>query len=247
MEAARGEVLQADLPDPVASSSGGTRPALIVRANAFNRSRLSTVVAVVLTTNVRLAEKPGKVLVPADEAGLPKPSVVNVTQGITADRSYLRSRAGRLGTEMRARVDLMSSRRHSGHGPVALVSAALVCVVAAACSSGATAPRPSAAQALLKSCEDLMLAADPSLTPPIVERRVMPRPPRNAGSSGYACIQGTVSEEGRLTAFKVLRTNNPAFVPACLEALQQWRYEPAVRSGTPVAVDLVVSLSFSRM
>ena len=78
---------------------------LIVQANAFNRSRLSTVVAVVLTTNVRLAEMPGNVLVPAKEAGLPKPSVVNVTQIITADRSFLRSRAGKLTTETLEKVE----------------------------------------------------------------------------------------------------------------------------------------------
>ncbi len=140
----------------------------------------------------------------------------------------------------------MSPRRSSSHNPVALLAAALVLVVAAACSGGSSAPPPSAAQALLKSCQDLMLPPDPSVMPPIEERRVMPRPPRNAGSSGYACIQGTVSEQGHLTAFKVLRTDNPAFVPACMEALQQWQYKPASRSGTPVAVDLVVSLSFSR-
>ena len=78
---------------------------LVVQANAFNRSRLSTVVVVVLTTNVRLAEMPGNVLVPAKEAGLPKASVVNVTQVITADRSFLRSRAGKLNPETLERVD----------------------------------------------------------------------------------------------------------------------------------------------
>jgi mRNA interferase MazF len=105
MEVARGEVWWADLPDPVASSPVGTHPVLIVQANAFNRSRLSTVVAVVLTTNVRLAEMPGNVLVPAKETGLPKPSVVNVTQVITADRSFLGSRAGKLRAETLERVD----------------------------------------------------------------------------------------------------------------------------------------------
>ncbi|MHB8799647.1 MAG: type II toxin-antitoxin system PemK/MazF family toxin [Thermoanaerobaculia bacterium] len=41
----------------------------------------------------------------AERAGLPKPSVVNVTQVITADRSFLRSRAGKLGAETLERVD----------------------------------------------------------------------------------------------------------------------------------------------
>jgi mRNA interferase MazF len=105
MEVARGEVWWADLPDPVASSPGGVHPVVIVQANAFNRSRLTTVIAVVLTSNVRLADMPGNVLVPPKEAGLPKPSVVNVTQVITADRSFLRTRAGRLKAETLERVD----------------------------------------------------------------------------------------------------------------------------------------------
>jgi mRNA interferase MazF len=105
MEVARGEVWWAELPDPVASSPGGTHPVVVVQSNAFNRSRLSTVVAVVLSSNVRLAEMPGNVLVPARESGLPKPSVVNVTQVVTADRSFLCSRAGRLKPETLEKVD----------------------------------------------------------------------------------------------------------------------------------------------
>jgi mRNA interferase MazF len=105
MEVARGEVWWADLPDPVESAPGGTHPVLVIQANAYNRSRLSTVVAVVLTSNLRLADMPGNVLVSAREAGLPKPSVVNVTQIITADKSFLRSRAGRLKAETMERVE----------------------------------------------------------------------------------------------------------------------------------------------
>lgn len=105
MEVARGEVWWADLPDPVASAPGGTQPVLVVQANGFNRSRLSTVIAVVLTSNLRLAGMPGNLLLPARESGLPRPSVVNVTQVITADKTFLRSRAGRLQRETMGRVD----------------------------------------------------------------------------------------------------------------------------------------------
>ena len=78
---------------------------VIMQANAYNRSRLSTVVAVVITTNLRLADMPGNVLVPATESGLPKPSVVNVTRIITADKTFLRSRAGRLEPETIDRIE----------------------------------------------------------------------------------------------------------------------------------------------
>jgi mRNA interferase MazF len=58
MEVARGEVGWADLPDPVASDPGGTRPVLVVQSNPFNRSRIATVLAVVITTNDRPADLP---------------------------------------------------------------------------------------------------------------------------------------------------------------------------------------------
>jgi mRNA interferase MazF len=54
------------------------------------------VIAVVLTTNLRLVEAPGNVFVPAMLSGLPKDSVANVSQIVTLDRDFLVERAGRL-------------------------------------------------------------------------------------------------------------------------------------------------------
>ena len=72
------------------------RPVLIVQSDAFNRSRLRTVLAVVLTSNMRLVDAPGNVLIPAKAVGLPKDSVANVSQVITVDRDFLTEPAGRL-------------------------------------------------------------------------------------------------------------------------------------------------------
>jgi mRNA interferase MazF len=105
MEIARGDIWWADLPDPVASAPGGTRPLLIVQANPFNRSRISTVVAIAITSNARLADLPGNVSLPQRETGLKQPSVANVSQIITADRTFLRERVGRLQPETFARVE----------------------------------------------------------------------------------------------------------------------------------------------
>lgn len=105
MEVARGEVWWADLPDPVASDPGGTRPILVVQANPFNRSRIVTVLAVVITTNERLAHSPGNVLLSPRDTGLNQQSVANVSQIITADRSFLRERSGRIRPQTMARVE----------------------------------------------------------------------------------------------------------------------------------------------
>ncbi len=85
----RGEIWWANLPTPVASEPGYGRPVLIVQSDDFNRSRIRTVIVAVLTTNLRLAEAPGNVLVTTDETGLPQDSVVNVSQLITVDKSFL--------------------------------------------------------------------------------------------------------------------------------------------------------------
>ena len=101
----RGEIWWAQLPDPTALEPGFRRPVVIIQSNAFNRSRIRTAIAVVLTSNLRLAEAPGNVLVPASESGLPKDSVVNVSQVITVDRTFLAEKCGRLPTKLIKSID----------------------------------------------------------------------------------------------------------------------------------------------
>jgi mRNA interferase MazF len=96
MDVARGEIWWADLPDATDSSPAGTRPVLILQCQTFNRSRIQTVITAVITSNMALAAAPGNVELGVGESGLPRPSVVNVTQLFTVDRRSLRSRSGRL-------------------------------------------------------------------------------------------------------------------------------------------------------
>jgi len=67
-----------------------------VQGDAFNRSHISTVVCVPLTSNLRWAGAPGNVPLPARLTGLPKDSVANVTQVVTLYRSSLTDRVGML-------------------------------------------------------------------------------------------------------------------------------------------------------
>lgn len=92
----RGDVWWADLGEPDGSEAGHRRPVVIVQSAAFNQSRLRTVIAVVLTTNLRLVAAPGNVLVPAKASGLPRDSVANISQVITIDRDFLLDRAGQM-------------------------------------------------------------------------------------------------------------------------------------------------------
>lgn len=92
----RGEVWWVDLGVPDRAEPGFRRPLLIVQTDTFNRSRIATTIGVVLTSNLRLAEAPGNVLIPAHDSGLPKDSVANVSQVITVDKKALVDRAGKL-------------------------------------------------------------------------------------------------------------------------------------------------------
>lgn len=89
MVISQGEVWWADLGEPAGSEPGFRRPVVVVQSDSFNRSRISTVVCVPLTSNLRWAEAPGNVLLTAKATGLPKDSVANVSQIVTLDRSSL--------------------------------------------------------------------------------------------------------------------------------------------------------------
>ena len=92
----RGEVWWAELPAGTSSAPAFRRPILVVQSDAFNRSRISTTIAVALTSNLRLADAPGNVLIPAVDSGLPKDSVVNVSQVVTLDKTQLAERVAKL-------------------------------------------------------------------------------------------------------------------------------------------------------
>ena len=101
----RGEIWWAELPIPVASEPGYRRPVLIIQSDEFNRSRIRTVIAAVLTTNLRLAQAPGNILVTTDETGLSQDSVVNVSQVITVDKSFLIEQVGQIDNSVMLLID----------------------------------------------------------------------------------------------------------------------------------------------
>ena len=92
----RGELWWANLPEPVGSEPGFRRPILVIQSDGFNRSRIETVIVLVVTSNLRLAEAPGNVLLPYKLTGLSKDSVANVSQVITIDKSFLTEKTGSL-------------------------------------------------------------------------------------------------------------------------------------------------------
>ena len=101
----RGEVWWASLPEPDGSGPGYRRPVLVVSADDFNESAIATVVIAALTSNLRLADAPGNVRLRRGEAGVPRASVINVSQLFTVDRTRLTARLGSLQGARLANVD----------------------------------------------------------------------------------------------------------------------------------------------
>lgn len=106
MVVGQGEVWWADLAEPRGSEPGFRRPVVVIQGDALNRSRIGTILCVVLTGNVRWAEAPGNVLLSAKATGLANDSVANVSQIVTLDRDAFLERMGKL---VRAKLELIFS------------------------------------------------------------------------------------------------------------------------------------------
>lgn len=101
----RGEIWWATLPEPTGSEPGYCRPVLIVQDDAFNQSQIQTIIVVVITSNLELAEAPGNVLLLRRATELPRDSVANVSQVITIDQAFLTERVGSLPHDLQEEVD----------------------------------------------------------------------------------------------------------------------------------------------
>ncbi len=101
----RGEIWWASLPEPVGSEPGYRRPVLVVQSDDFNRSRIATVIAVVITSNTRLAQAPGNVFLSQKLTGLPKDSVANISQVVTIDKDFLTERVRTLPTNILEQIE----------------------------------------------------------------------------------------------------------------------------------------------
>ena len=85
----RGEIWWAKLPHPRGSEPAKRRPLLIIQGDNFNRSKISTVICAVISSNTDLAALPGNLLLEKSFSGLSKTSAVNFSQIITIDKADL--------------------------------------------------------------------------------------------------------------------------------------------------------------
>ena len=96
MEIRQGDIFWIEQEEPKRSEPGYRRPFVVVQNNLFNQSRINTVVVCALTTNLLRAKSPGNVSLEVGEGGIPKPSVVNISQIFTVDKTALAEYCGSL-------------------------------------------------------------------------------------------------------------------------------------------------------
>ncbi len=95
-DAARRVINQGDMYWVRLDDAGIPHPHVVVQENVFNHSRITTVVACALTTNLKRASYPGNVLLDVGEGGLAKQSVVEVSKVSTVAKTQLGDYIGSL-------------------------------------------------------------------------------------------------------------------------------------------------------
>ena len=101
----RGEIWWVDLGEPRGSSPGFERPVVIIQSDFFNQTKIKTAIVAIITTNLRLAQLTGNILLSTKASGLKEESVVNVSQLFTVDRQDLFDFVGTLSERKMEQLD----------------------------------------------------------------------------------------------------------------------------------------------
>lgn len=91
-----GEIWWADFGIPFGSEPGYNRPVLIIQDDTFNKSKINTIVVLPLTTKILLENAPGNIFIGKEESGMPKDSVIVVSQLYAIDRQRLLEQVSKL-------------------------------------------------------------------------------------------------------------------------------------------------------
>ena len=66
---------------------------------------------------------------------------------------------------------------------------------------------------------------------------------KQARVQGDVLIDSVIDKDGKVTQMKVV-SGNPLLIQAAVQALEQWRYQPTLLNGEPIAVDMIVTVHF---
>ena len=100
----QGDVYWLDFGPSLGSAPAERHPCVVVQSDVFNSSRIATTVVCLITSNIERAAAPGNVALKRGDTGLPRPSVVTVSQVLTVDKTELENKVGRLPAAVLASV-----------------------------------------------------------------------------------------------------------------------------------------------
>ena len=95
----QGDIFWITLDDAQGSLPGHPHPHVVIQADVLNKSRVHTVIVCALTSNLKLANEPGNVLLEPGEGNLPKQSVLVVSQVSSVEKTKLGDYVGTLSAE----------------------------------------------------------------------------------------------------------------------------------------------------
>jgi|CXWL01.1.fsa_nt_gi TonB family protein len=106
---------------------------------------------------------------------------------------------------------------------------------------------PDAGAVAAKAGSDAILQTGGEVKPPVVLRRTSPQytaAGRAAAINGTVVIESVIDHQGQVGSPKILKSLDPGLDFAALEAVREWRFEPAQLNGQPVAVYYVLTIQF---
>jgi TonB family protein len=95
---------------------------------------------------------------------------------------------------------------------------------------------------------DMATRIGPGVTPPQVVYRSDPVSPMNRQSvapGGTVVLDAIIPEDGIPRVIRVIRSLDWQFDESAINALQQWRFSPAMKDGNPVKVRMNVAVEFT--
>jgi TonB family protein len=95
----------------------------------------------------------------------------------------------------------------------------------------------------------LPVKIDANITPPVLKKRVEPGYPLSAKRSkaqGEMVVRTWIDVQGRVRFAELVKADiDPSILVSALEAVRQWRYEPAVKDGATLPVQLFIRVKFN--
>ena len=68
---------------------------------------------------------------------------------------------------------------------------------------------------------------------------------KQKGVSGLVALKVEIDETGAVTACSVSKSSNAEFEEPAMNAVKNWKFKPAQKSGAPVKISLILPIKFS--